>query len=68
MIAPYQKTKDPSSSSMHRARRMVASMLLTDEAESRKAGARIPGWKAWLFAAWVVVVVVVYFMRMFSWL
>ena len=66
MIAPYRKTKNPSSS-MRRARRMVASTMLSDEAESRKSRARVPGWKAWLFAAWAVVVTVAYFAYMSGW-
>jgi hypothetical protein len=42
-----------------RARRLVADMLLTPPASADDA-ASVPGWKAWLFAAWVVTVVVVY--------
>ncbi len=67
MIAPYQKTKDPSSSTMRRVRRMVASTLLQEESESRGPGSRVAGWKGWLFAAWVVVPTAVYFVFMFGW-
>ena len=52
---------------MRRARRMVASTLLQEERELRGPGSRVPGWKAWLFAGWVIVVTAVYFTYMFGW-
>ena len=49
---------------MHRARRLVASQLLSDGPDPSDNAPSVSRWRAWLFAAWVAVVVAVYLATM----
>jgi len=61
MIAPIQRTEPtPQTPAMHRARRLVASQLLPENADAPDASPPIPRWRAWLFTGWIVTVVVIY--------
>ena len=63
MIAPIEKAKPRASApGIRRARRMVASTLLKPPPPG--GAPRLPAWRAWLFTAWVVVVVAVYLVCM----
>ncbi|HID78200.1 MAG TPA: hypothetical protein EYP56_19680 [Planctomycetaceae bacterium] len=61
MIAPLPKAKWPHAgrSPLHRARRWVAATLLPHGGRDDKTRPIAP-WKAWLFAGWVVGVVLTY--------
>jgi hypothetical protein len=60
MVAPIQhKDKPAPSSAMRRAHRLVASTLLS-QAPAADGAPRVAAWKAWLFAAWVVVIAAAY--------
>ena len=67
MIAPLPQT-GPERSPVHRhvraARRLVASTFLPAPARAADDAPSIPVWRAWLFAAWVLVVTAVYFASM----
>lgn len=64
MIAPIRQS-DPDSSAarqrMRRARQVVASTLLQTRRKPVVQAPPIAAWQGWLFAAWVLVVVVAYF-------
>jgi hypothetical protein len=60
MIAPIKRPKaSRSSPGIRRARQLVASTLLPQRPQPADAPA-VPAWRAWLFTAWVAVVVAVY--------
>jgi len=62
MIAPYRQSDTAEvSSELRRARRHIAGTMLSEESDSVGNGPRVPAWKAWSFAAWIVAVVGVYF-------
>ena len=61
MIAPIREPETAEMSpTVRRARRIVGS-LLPDRSESTAEAPPVSTWKAWLFAAWVAVVICVYF-------
>lgn len=61
MIAPiHQPETAQMSPTVRRARRIVGS-LLSDESDSTAGNPPLSAWKAWLFAAWVAVVICAYF-------
>jgi len=64
MIAPIRLV-DPETAEargrLRQARHLVASSLLEERRESVPDAPPVPGWRAWLFSAWVVVVTVMYF-------
>jgi hypothetical protein len=67
MIAPLKSprsTGDAVSRPLREAHRWVASTFLPDCSSSNDRGPPVAPWKAWLFAAWGVVVTVVYFMEL----
>ena len=67
MIAFYRQTDGPTSTTaVRRARRLVASSLLEQESHPACSTPPVATWKAWLFAAWVVVVTGFYFAHMFG--
>jgi len=60
MIAPIKSPKaSRSSPDIRRVRQLVASALLPHRRRPPDAPT-VPAWRAWLFTAWVVVVVAVY--------
>ena len=66
MIAFYRQTDESTSTmAVRRARRLAASSLLSQESPPARSTPPVAAWKAWLFAAWVVVVTGVYFAHMF---
>jgi hypothetical protein len=77
MIAPVKRRKaSVTSPGIHRARQVLASMLLTERPRGAKDGSAIPAtdalppmpaWRAWLLTAWVIVVVAAYFASMAGW-
>jgi hypothetical protein len=67
MIAPLDQMDTASIEKrrlFHRARRMIAHALLPASVGREVRAPRISAWRAWLFAAWVVTVTAVYFVRM----
>lgn len=70
MIAPL---REPSERTRRRgagdqldlARRLVAATLLSRSDEDRAP--RVPGWQAWLFAAWMLFAAVAYALSMAGW-
>jgi hypothetical protein len=69
VIAFYKEveTKAPPAG-MRRARRLVASTLLRSAREPRDDAPPMPGWKAWLYCAWVLVAAAYYIGCMVGWL
>ena len=65
MIAPIRQSKaPPKTRMMQHARHLVAATLLRRRSGPAEAVPPVPAWRAWLFAAWVVVVTGVYFAHM----
>lgn len=65
MITFYKETEDATTTEeIRRARRLVASTLLTTRPDRADDAPPVPGWKAWLFAAWVVIATTFYFAHM----
>lgn len=61
MIAPIRQPETAKMSpTVRRARRIVGS-LLSDGSDSTAENPPLSAWKAWLFAAWVAVVICAYF-------
>lgn len=62
MIAPIRGSsqQDPPSTGLQRARRAVAAMLLDSRRDRADEPPPVPGWKAWVFALWVAVVLAAY--------
>ena len=60
MVAPLGETDSPAvrpSRSLQGAHRFVASTFLDAEERPTNRAARLPGWQAWLFTAWVLAAV-----------
>jgi len=69
MIAPIQQEQQrPRTATVRHAHRLVAATLLKRRRYPADDTPKVPGWKAWAFAAWVVAVVAVYFAHMIGWL
>jgi hypothetical protein len=67
MIAPLKSSHSAGSErsrGLREAHRWVASTFLPDRSSSKDRAPRVAPWKAWVFAVWVVVVTVVYFMNL----
>jgi len=67
MIAPLPQTgpeKSAAGRHVRAARRLVASTFLPEQPRATDSAPSIPAWRAWLFAAWVLVVTAVYFAGM----
>lgn len=57
MIAPIREPdrwSNVPSEALRRARRIVAETLLPPSRDQQESPPRVPAWKAWLFAAWVL--------------
>jgi len=68
MIAPLRETEqEPASPSLRAARRLVASTLLKEDAD-RGDVTPVAGWQAWLFVAWMGVVILAYGAHLLGWL
>ena len=55
-----QTPRRPVTPSMRRAHRLVAKTFLHTSETDSKSATPVAGWKAWLFAGWVVVAVATY--------
>jgi hypothetical protein len=67
MIAPLRPADDQRTETrrrVHRAKRLVGSLLVEKSRPEAAGPPRIAAWLAWLFALWVVVVVAVYVAHM----
>jgi len=65
VIAFYrQEESTPSTPHVRRARRLVASTFLQRQGDSADSAPPVAAWKAWLLAAWVVAVTLLYFAGM----
>ena len=61
MIAPLRQTEpEPPSGGLQRARRAVATLLFLRDRERAPEPPTWPNWKAWLFAAWIALVLSTY--------
>ena len=61
MIAPLRQTEpEPPSSGLQRARRAVATLLFERHREHSPDPPAWPGWKAWLLAGWITLVLAAY--------
>jgi hypothetical protein len=61
LIAPIRGSQqDPPSTGIQRARRAVAAMLLLSDRDGFDEPPALPGWKAWVLAAWITVVLAAY--------
>ncbi len=70
MIAPLRpvETAPPETETqLRRARRLVARTLLGATADPHDRPPPVAAWVAWLFAGWVVLVAVLYFLAMAGW-
>jgi len=71
MIAPLRETETATLETrqrLHRARQLIASTLLRPDPYPEESARPVAPWRAWLFAAWVVVVTAVYLAYMAGWL
>jgi hypothetical protein len=65
VIAPIRRPEArPAAPGVLYARRLVASTLLRQKTSPAGHGPPMPAWRAWLLAAWVVMVVAAYFASM----
>ncbi len=67
MIAPIDKSVGETGGkarTLHSARRVAASVLLSAKISNDRTARPISTWCAWLFAAWAVIVTTVYFAYM----
>jgi len=61
MIAPIQQTEDPPRQpGMRRVHHLVAATFLKRQQRPSDNAPPVPAWKAWLFAAWVIVATAAY--------
>jgi hypothetical protein len=61
LIAPIREShQDPPSTGLQRARRAVAAMLLESDKDRFDEPPSLAGWKAWVLAAWIGVVLAAY--------
>lgn len=71
MIAPL-RLPDPSAAEetcrLREARRVVAAALLGGPSDAADRPKPVAAWKAWLFAAWVVIATGAYLAAMLGWL
>ena len=71
MIAPLDQM-DAKTARLRRrleqARRLVAATFFSHGANPTDNVPRVPGWQAWAFAAWVVLVTTLYFATMLGFL
>jgi hypothetical protein len=69
MIAPNRQTEETAPlHGMHRARHMVARMLLERSRAERREPGQVAAWKGWLWAGWVAVVGAAYAAHVVGWL
>ncbi len=67
MIAPLRQTEQPvASPSLRAARRLVARTLL-EETTDHPDRSTVPAWRAWLFVAWMAVVIGSYGAHLLAW-
>lgn len=70
MIAPLQEEEKEApvrSPALRRAHLLLAATFFRTPSHSAETSPAIPAWKAWIFAAWVVIVVALYFAAMAGW-
>ncbi len=70
MIAPLEQARPKVARRrrrLHRAHRLVASTFFERPSEPPRDIPPIPAWKAWAFAAWVVIVTTIYLATMLHW-
>lgn len=65
MIAPIRYPEDDTSTALREARRAVAMLLPSRDADDCEAPA-IPAWQAWLLVAWMAVTASVFLSIMFA--